>query len=235
MKALLNLKSAINQSTVFGIIALVSLLPVLVPASAFAADQTSSQQAQIFKIQNSTKINSAEETPAIVTVTQPSQNSLSIEEVQSNDTLSIKLKQYLEKHNSPLAEYSAEIVKQPQWERALAISWVESNFGRRCADNNCSGIGVEPGHRLWRKYPTKLDWFKDMSALMEKPIYKEKYKTFRQMKGVYVSPGTENWVRGAEVKYAALTNLKLEAEAEQREMAQINKGNEELHTFAFAK
>lgn len=165
--------------------------------------------------------------PLVFEVKDPKQialkdNSLSMAEVVATDPLTVKLKAYLEKHNSPLAEYADKIPQNPQWQRALAISWVESNFGRRCADNNCSGIGVAPGHPAWRRYPTKYDWFVDMSQLLEKPIYKEKYTTFRQMKGIYVYPGSERWVRGAETKYAELMALTKEAIEERQMLAHAN-------------
>lgn len=123
--------------------------------------------------------------------------------------LAPKVKAYLESKGSPLAVYADEIVKQPQWQRALAISYVESNFGKRCADNNCSGIGGAPSMKSWRKYPTKLDWFKDMSAILEKPIYKERYTNCNAMKGVYVVPGSARWVNGCNQvsnELLALTN-----------------------------
>lgn len=113
-----------------------------------------------------------------------------------NVFLAPKVKAYLESKGSPLAEYADEIVKQPQWQRALAISYVESNFGKRCADNNCSGIGVAPSHPSWRRYATKLDWFKDMNRILEKPIYKERFTNCNAMKGVYVVPGSARWVNG---------------------------------------
>ncbi|HEX3095712.1 MAG TPA: hypothetical protein VHQ20_01165, partial [Patescibacteria group bacterium] len=69
--------------------------------------------------------------------------------------LAPKVKAYLESKKSPLAVYADEIVKQPQWQRALAISYVESNYGIHCADNNCSGIGGAPSMKSWRRYPTK--------------------------------------------------------------------------------
>ena len=112
------------------------------------------------------------------------------------------------------------MVKLPQWQRALAVSYVESHMGLYCFDNNCSGIGVKPGHPSWRKYPTKLEWFKDLSKLLEKPIYKEKYTTFAKMKGVYVQPGSANWVNGAQKKYNELIALTNEAEQERQEIAQ---------------
>jgi hypothetical protein len=155
--------------------------------------------------------------------TEAGEKSLAIETVIANDPLVNNLKLYLEKHRSPLAEFAGEMVKQPQWQRALAISWVESNFCKRHMDNNCSGIGVAPGHKLWRKYETHLDWFKDMSALMEKPIYKEKYTTFQKMKGVYVQPGSANWVNGAQKKYNEL--IKLTQESEVQKITQISQKN----------
>jgi len=215
MKALLSLKSAISQSYTFGIIALALLTPVIYPHYALAAEQQIlGQQAQVFeiKISDSSILN---QTPK-----QNYQKFLTIDEVEDNDTLVVALTEYLEKHNSPLSVYSAEMIKQPQWQRALAISWVESNFGRRCANNNCSGIGVAPGHPAWRKYQTKLDWFKDMSALMERPIYKEKYTTFKQMRGIYVYPGTDNWVFGATKKYNELMALTKQAEVDRQLKAQ---------------
>jgi|SRR3989344_457919 len=138
---------------------------------------------------------------------QATNSGLQLEEIAKNDPLVNNLKLYLEKHRSPLAVYSKDIVLQPQWQRALAISWVESNFGRFCHSDNCSGIGGAPGMKSWRKYPNKLEWFKDMAQLLEKPIYKEKYTTFQKMKGIYVQPGTINWVRGAQKKYDELTKL----------------------------
>jgi hypothetical protein len=138
----------------------------------------------------------------------------SYQDLVANDPLVKNLKTYLEKHNSPLAEYAPQIVLLPQWQRALAISWVESNFGRFCHSNNCSGIGGAPGMKSWRTYATKLDWFEDMTALLEKPIYKEKYTSCTTMKGVYVVPGSANWVNGCTKKSQELMALTVQSEQE---------------------
>lgn len=216
MKALSTLRSAINQSSNFGIIALVMLIPVIMPQFALAAElQTAGQsKAKIFeiKIADSSLIDSTKKTSE--------NNSLSIETVGENDPLVIKLKEFLDKYDSPLGEYSTEIIKQPQWQRALAVSYVESHMGKYCFDNNCSGIGVKPGHPSWRKYKTKLDWFIDLNNLLEKPIYKEKYTTFAKMKGVYVQPGSQNWVNGAQKKYNELMEITEQAEVQRQELAQ---------------
>lgn len=105
-----------------------------------------------------------------------------------------KLLAYLSSKRSPLANIAATLARLKHWKLVIAISNSESSLGKRCADNNCSGIGVEPGHRLWREYESTADWAKDLDALIEK-----RYKnwTLEQMNGVYNNPGSENWVFAA--------------------------------------
>ncbi len=211
MKALFNLEPALEKS--FVTMALLCLVLIAYPQHLLMAanvQEKGSNQALVFEIKDPS---------LIASITNPS--SLTYDQIVENDPLVPKLQDYLVKYNSPLAPYAAEIIKQPQWQRALAISWVESNFGQHCYDNNCSGIGVEPGHPSWRKYATKLDWFKDMSQLLEKPIYKERYTTFEKMRGIYVYPGSSSWVYGAKTKYAELMALEKEAN-EERQLAAEN-------------
>ncbi len=181
------------------------LVPAVYPHAVALASQTSQDKtALIFEIKDPSvlfKKDSSDE----------NQKSLSYDDLVNSDPLTIRLHDYLVAHNSPLSPYAAEMVKQPQWQRALAISWVESNFCIHRVDNNCSGIGVAPGHPSWRKYPTVLEWFKDMSRLMETPRYKEKYTTFEKMKGIYVYPGSPSWVNGSKQKYAELMSLTSQA------------------------
>lgn len=146
---------------------------------------------------------------------------LPLADLQKQDPLVRLVSDYLKQQKSPLEVYTAEIVQLPRFEMALAVSKVESGMGVRCAgkDNNCSGIGVHPTHPSWRRYPTKLHWFKDMSALMEKPFYKERYNTCQKMRGVYVVPGSDNWVRGCQKVYNDLVKIREQAEIERRELA----------------
>lgn len=212
MKALFNPEPLLEKGVI--LVILFSLAHMVYPEllmvhKAYASDQA--QEALVFQIKD----------PSVLqpqTQTQP-QTQLTYEEITKTDPLVIALKDYLAAHKSPLEEYADKIVLEPQWQRALAISWVESNFCKRHADNNCSGIGVAPGHKLWRKYDTHLDWFKDMSRLMEKPLYKERLTTFKQMKGVYVQPGSMNWVNGAQKKYDELMQITEQAEAERVALA----------------
>lgn len=208
MTARLSFGSAVEKA--FMLIAFLPVVLMVYPetaAAAFAA-QNPGEKALVFQVNSKSKT----EITQIVT-------GLSYDELVANDILVQKVKAYLESKGSPLAVYADEIVKQPQWQRALAISFVESNFGKYCADNNCSGIGVSPKHKSWRKYPTKLHWFKDMSALLEKPIYKDKYTTCAKMRGVYVVPGSSKWVNGCNKVSTDLLTLTEQAKSEQLALA----------------
>lgn len=173
---------------------------------AYSEQPAGQNTALVFEIKNSTTITD--------------NNSLSINEVVKNDPLAKNLKNYLENLGSPLAQYAEDIIQQPQWQRALAISWVESNMGIHCYYNNCSGIGGAPGDKTWRKYSTQLDWFKDMAQLLEQPLYKEQLKTFKQMRGIYVKPGSANWVYGAQDKFDELMELTQKSEQQRQVLAQ---------------
>ncbi len=102
-----------------------------------------------------------------------------------------KLKKYLQQKKTPFASVSDTIAEQKHWKLILAISFAESTFGKNCVDNNCSNIGVKPGHPYWRKYASLADWVKDFNSLLER-----KYKdyTLEQMNGVYVQPKNPNWL-----------------------------------------
>jgi hypothetical protein len=204
MKAPFNLSSVIEKSV--AILAFLPLLFLIYPEFAAAAytAQNKSDKALVFEI-------SSKSTQKLLSYDELAQYHA---KTDVNVYLAPKVKSYLESKGSPLAVYADEIVKQPQWQRALAISYVESNFGKRCADNNCSGIGVAPSHPSWRRYPTKLEWFKDMSALLEKPIYKQKYTNCNAMKGVYVVPGSATWVNGCNKVSNELLAITAQAENE---------------------
>lgn len=203
MKAPLALNSIIEKATV--VLAFLPLVFMIYPESVAAAynAQNSGGQALVFEIDS-----------------KPTQN-LTYDELLAyesksdlNTFLAPKVKAYLESKGSPLAEYAEDIVKQPQWQRALAISYVESNFGKRCADNNCSGIGVSPSHKSWERFATKKDWFIRMTQLLERPIYKERYTTCNAMKGVYVVPGSARWVNGCNTVSNELLAITEQAKAE---------------------
>lgn len=102
-----------------------------------------------------------------------------------------KLKEYLAEKKSPFVAIVDTIAELKHWKMVLAISNSESTLGKRCHSNNCSGIGVEPGHPLWREYPSTREWAKDLDKLLER-----RYKdwTLEKMNGVYNQPGSSNWL-----------------------------------------
>jgi hypothetical protein len=73
----------------------------------------------------------------------------------------------------------------------LAISFVESTFGRSCYYYNCSGIGGTPPNL--RKYNSYAEWIADFDQLLE-----QRYKGVPPEKfiGLYVQPGSPNWIYG---------------------------------------
>ncbi len=112
------------------------------------------------------------------------------------------LANYLTEKKSPLAEAAETIAQQPHWQLILAIAFAESTLGKNCADNNCSNIGVGPGHPSWRKYSSYQAWVVDFNRLLDK---KYKDQTLRQMCGVYVKPCNPNWLLATQ---QVLTELK---------------------------
>ena len=210
MKALFALQPAKGRHQILAGLLLASLFSLVHPGLSkadFSLQADGNTAALVFQIKSPSKIET--------------QSSLTIQDIIDSDPLPGLLTDYLNSYKSPLAPYAAQIIQEKNWKKALAISFVESNMGRFCADNNCSGIGVKPGHPSWRKYETKLDWFSDLNDLLDKPIYSKKYPTCRKMKGVYVQPGTETWVYGCEKIYSELTGL--EDQAESLRIARINK------------
>ncbi len=204
MKALSTMKSTFLYKGIVTII-LFSLLSVIYPGLVIASTFETSRETKTLAFEVKNPIQNFQ-----------NNNSITFSEIVNNDPLAKSLQKYLKSLNSPLAKYAPEIIQQPQWQRALAISWVESNMCIHSIDNNCSGIGVAPGHPSWRKYKTHLAWFKDMSTLLEKPIYKEKFTTFQAMRGVYVQPGSANWVYGAQNKFNKLMEITKNAETERK-------------------
>ncbi|HYE22640.1 MAG TPA: hypothetical protein VD998_03555 [Verrucomicrobiae bacterium] len=105
-----------------------------------------------------------------------------------------KLKAYLESKKSPFAEDDKALdafVNSKNMKLMVAISFVESTFGKHCYYFNCSGIGGTPPNL--RKYDSYEEWIKDFDDLLER-----RYKDLPPEKfiGLYVQPGSPNWLYG---------------------------------------
>jgi hypothetical protein len=112
-----------------------------------------------------------------------------------------KLRAYLAKWKSPLAKEEGALdalLVARNMRMVIAISHVESNMCKKHLYHNCSGIG---GSSAFRKYPNFAGWVKDMDSLLER-----RYKNLPVEKfiGVYVQPGSQNWVDGVKQILAEL-------------------------------
>lgn len=119
-----------------------------------------------------------------------------VDEVQP-DKLAIrkeKLRVYLESKKSPFAKDEAALeafASSRNMRLMVAISFVESTFGKNCYYYNCSGIGGTPPNL--RKYNSYAEWIHDFDELLEnryKDVPPEKFV------GLYVQPGSPNWIYG---------------------------------------
>lgn len=105
-----------------------------------------------------------------------------------------KLREYLKSKKSPFAEDEAALdafVNSKNMKLMVAISFVESTFGKHCYYYNCSGIGGTPP--TLRKYDSYASWISDFDSLLER-----RYKDLPPEKfiGLYVQPGSPNWLYG---------------------------------------
>ncbi|MBX4188020.1 MAG: hypothetical protein KW793_02690 [Candidatus Doudnabacteria bacterium] len=105
-----------------------------------------------------------------------------------------KLRAYLLEKRSPFADDEEALeafVHSRNMKLMVAISFVESTFGKHCYYYNCSGIGGTPPNL--RKYNSYAEWIKDFDELLE-----NRYKDLPPEKfiGLYVQPGSASWLYG---------------------------------------
>jgi hypothetical protein len=105
-----------------------------------------------------------------------------------------KLRAYLTAKKSPFVNDEATLdafVQSRNMKMMVAISFVESTFGKNCYYFNCSGIGGTPPKL--RKYNSYAEWIKDFDDLLER-----RYKDIppEDFIGLYVQPGSPNWIYG---------------------------------------
>ncbi len=213
---------------VLAVLMIAVISSIIYPETGKVAHASTGNSSLVFEL----KPNALKENSSITSATQ-----LQMNEVAANDALVQAVQKYLEARKSPLAPYASEIILLPNWEQALGITYVESNFCARAANFNCGSVGVKPGHPAWKKFETPLDGFRAVALLLEKPLYKNKYNTCKKKMGVYVVPGSSNWLRGCERVEGDMKALISQAENANRSIATttqttISISNKEI---AFAK
>jgi len=173
-------------------LALLSLVVWHNPAVATAYAQTPAQNALVFQIKPNTNISSSNTQPQLIAEAQLAQIDKRVEAVRT----------YLESKNAPLAQYTEILLAQDDWKKILAISNAESNMGRHCSQNNCSGIMYGKGGL--RSYNTIPDWIVDLQGLIDR-----RYKTMSldKMNGIYVQPRSANWYQASSKVYNDLEQI----------------------------
>jgi len=136
--------------------------------------------------------------------------------LEQADPLTVNLQAYLEDHNSPLQNYTSQLLNHDNWKTVVAISFVESNMCVHNLNYNCSGIGG-PGH--FYAFKDFSGWIDCMSNLLATHYQGQ---TLDQMNGVYVQPKSPNWVYGSKKIYAELTALEQNAEQQRVTTAQAS-------------
>lgn len=119
-----------------------------------------------------------------------------------------KLRQFLAGYKSPFAKNDDTLqafLDSKNMKLMLAISFVESSLGKKCYYNNCSGIGGYPPNL--RKYPNYAGWVEDFDSLLER-----RYKgvPIDEFMGLYVQPGSPNWINGVKQILAELKQQGIE-------------------------
>jgi hypothetical protein len=119
-----------------------------------------------------------------------------------------RLREYFLYRNSPFAKDNSTIdafLNSNNMKLMIAISFVESTMGKRCYYHNCSGIGGYPPNL--RKYESYAEWVRDFDLLLER-----RYKGMdpEDMMGVYVQPGSPNWISGVRQILAELEEQGIE-------------------------
>jgi hypothetical protein len=195
--------STFTKTRVLAGLMIATLAVIIYPETSSVAHASEGNQSLIFELKPNA-------------LSKDNQSGLSIDEVITNDELASRVRQYLENKKSPLAPYAYLIVRQQNWEQAMGIIYVESNYCSVAANFNCGSVGVKPGHKQWKKFENPFDGFKAVTELLDKPLYKDHYDTCKEKIGVYVVPGSTRWLRGCEQVEKEMKNLSAQAEQERQ-------------------
>ena len=131
-------------------------------------------------------------------------------DIVREDRYNQELRNFFEKYNSPLVDHIETLRKQPEMKRIIAISFVESNMCRRNYYNNCGGYTLKTGQL--KKYPSFDEWIMDTNELLQRRYANRSYK---QMIGVYVVPGSPAWLYGTTRIHQELDEIEAKVYTEQ--------------------
>ena len=105
--------------------------------------------------------------------------------------LNVRIKDYLDSKNSPLAGETDLLLRQEHWKLLIAISAIESQFCLRQISWNCWGIGGDENYRHYESISLAVI---DANNLIESWQQRGRWLTVEDMNGHYVVPVNPNWV-----------------------------------------
>lgn len=124
--------------------------------------------------------------------------------------LTAKVRAYLEKQGSPLAEYAAVLIILRNWKTIVALANAESSMCRKYpADTaNCWGVG---GANLWDMGNNLGEGLIAMNHFLNKYPLRSPVKysqmTFEQMNGLYKQPPADHWLDNNKIIYDDLVAI----------------------------
>lgn len=113
--------------------------------------------------------------------------------IKTTDIRELKLRQYLEKQNSPLAKYaqvfiqSAKKYNLPDWRLVPAISGTESTFGKEIPANSYNGYGWANGTFYFQSWENSIDV---VSKTLKHEYIDRGLNTVEKIAHVYAPPST---------------------------------------------
>jgi hypothetical protein len=124
--------------------------------------------------------------------------------------LGIKVKEYLNDQESPLARYTSTLIQLPNWKKIIALSNAESGLCKHypIQKSNCWGIG---GSNLWYMGSNLEEGILSMNRFLDtypnNLAVKYSQMSFKQMNGLYKQPPAQHWVVNNQTVYDDLTAI----------------------------
>lgn len=107
-------------------------------------------------------------------------------------TQSLRLQEFLESKQSPLAPDAEFVIGLKHWKLLVAISAIESQYCKHQLGYNCWGIGGDTSYRYYSSFRAAAT---DANDLIESWQVKGKWLTVEEMNCSYVQPCNPNWVK----------------------------------------
>lgn len=123
----------------------------------------------------------------------------------------LKLSQFLQSHNSPLAPYAHVFIEKadayglPDWKLVPAISGVESTFGKRIPYNSYNAYGWANGAYSFNSWEESID---TVSKTLKQKYYNRGADTVEEIAYIYAPP-SKTWARNVRFFMGKIENWEI--------------------------